>query len=242
LKKWYLQLLSKRLKKEEINCLNSFDAVYTVTQIDEEIFKNHGLIRPSTFIPTGLDATKSLEKSDVVEEFPSLFFIGALDWIPNQEGLYWFVDCVLPKVYEKFPEVKFYIAGRRPNDKIRRLNSKKVIVLGEVEDAQEYMESKGIMIVPLFSGSGMRVKIIEGMMLSKAIVSTSVGVEGILVENNKNILVVDDYQQFAEAIIALLSDFEKYKSIKNNAYESAILNYSAEILDKKLDNFLRGLV
>lgn len=242
IKKWYLNLLSNRLKREELACIHKFDALYTVTEQDRLFFVNAGFKGKTAFIPTGLDVTKQINQLHIEEEKESIFFIGALDWIPNQEGLFWFAKEVFPVLLKKFPHLMFYIAGRRPEEKILELRSENIHVLGEVEDAANYIQSKGIMIVPLFSGSGMRVKIIEGMMLSKAIVTTNIGIEGIEHNPNENILIANEKETFAQHILQLLENEAFYQQIKTNAKIFVEQNYSIEILDRKLEEFIKEII
>ncbi len=122
--------------------------------------------------------------SEVKPQRQSVFHLGSLDWMPNQEGVKWFVESVWPLVLAEQPKATFHIAGRDIPDWVNAYHGKNnVFVAGEVNNAADFMNSKEIMIVPLKSGSGMRVKIIEGFAAHKAIVSTTVGAEGINYEN-----------------------------------------------------------
>jgi glycosyltransferase involved in cell wall biosynthesis len=147
-----------------------------------------------------------------------LFHIGALDWAPNQEGLIWFFDHCWYKIREKCPEVKFYLAGRNAPDWFeRRIRRAGVEYLGEINDAYDFINSKAIMVVPLFSGSGMRIKIIEGMSLGKPIVTTDIGTEGIPTSNGEDILIANDADQFVDAVVKLVNDRELANRIGKNA-------------------------
>ena len=242
LKKFYLKLLASRLKKEEMEILNKFDALYTVTESDMKIFQSLGANIPMTYIPTGMDVTKIVhEKNNLAEEL-SLFHIGALDWRPNQEGLMWFLENVWDKLTNEFPDLKFYLAGRRPPQWIKNLSFKNLIILGEIDDAEAFINAHSIMIVPLFSGSGMRVKIVEGMMLGKAIISTNIGAEGIVFDNGCDIIIADTEEEFISAIRLLVNDSEKLQSLKNNAHTNSKKNYSDEVLTKKLIDFLSNIL
>ncbi|PID95523.1 MAG: hypothetical protein CSA94_01155 [Bacteroidetes bacterium] len=240
-KKYYLSVLAKRLKREEIAAYHLFDAIYTVTQEDLEIIKQHCNDKPMAFIPTGIDVTKDLDVSKVPVEYPSIFHLGALDWFPNQKGIQWFLDHVWKVLHEKYPNLIFYIAGRRPPEWLKQLNLPNVKMIGEVKDAGHFIKSKAIMIVPLFSGSGMRVKIIEAMMLQKAIVTTSIGIEGIIHEHEKNVMVADHAEDFIASIIKLVDDQTLYESICKTAKENAAQYYSNAILTKKLMDFFYTL-
>ncbi len=238
LKKQYLKILAKRLEKEELACLNRFDAIYTVTKNDLDIFKSHDCKVPMKFVPTGIDVTKDLRIDTNAIEYPSIFHIGALDWMPNQEGLSWFLDNVWLKLRKDFPELKFYIAGRGDASWFNEAKYPNVVLLGEIDDAAQFIKSKAIMIVPLFSGSGMRVKIIEGMSLGKAIVSTSIGIEGIKHTDRENVLIANKAEEFKNAIVTLLDDKSYFESVCKNARQSAEANYGNSVLSNKLLAFL----
>jgi len=237
-KKMYLNILAKRLRKEELEAYNKFDAIYTVTERDLELMRTLGAKSMMTYIPTGIDVTKNIDVADVKLDYPSLFHLGALDWMPNQEAVKWLLDKVWPGLHRKYPSLKFYIAGRRPPEWLSKLNMDGVEVIGEVKDAAAFMKSKAIMPVPLFSGSGMRVKIVEAMMLSKAVVSTDIGIEGIIHQNGKDVLIANKAQDFIDSISLLIDDKSTFENICNNAHLSAIKNYSHKSLSQKLNDFL----
>ncbi|MBN2746262.1 MAG: glycosyltransferase [Bacteroidales bacterium] len=237
LKKWYLRLLANRLEREELTAVNSFDAFFTVTEKDRHFLQSFSGEKPSACIPTGLDITKEHRLPQVEirpKAKPTVFHLGALDWMPNQEGLEWF----LKEIWPQFQDSKFYIAGRRPTREIFRWQSENVIVEGEVDDAAAFLLEHDIMVVPLFSGSGMRVKIIEGMMLGKAIVSTTIGAEGLVVSPGEDILIADDAQGFITHIRNLLNDNALLTSIASAAKENAAKNYSNINIAKNLERFL----
>lgn len=241
-KRIYLNILAKRLKREEIQSFMDVDAIYTVTNNDASLIKALGVKKPIEFVPTGVDVTKDLSTEGAITEYPSLFHLGALDWMPNQEAVKWILDNVWPSLHSEFPKLKFYIAGRRPSQWLLDLHTDGVEVVGEVDDAAAFIKSKAIMPVPLFSGSGMRVKIIEGMMLKKAIVSTSIGVEGITHEDGKNILIANTADEFIESIRKLIWKQDFYNKICFNARENAKRNYSNKVLAQKLNVFLEQLI
>ena len=242
LKKAYLALLTRRLRAWELEQINRADAVYTVTINDLDFFREMGCNKPITYIPTGIDVTKKTALDFSRVEFPSLFHIGALDWLPNQEAVQWFLKNVWEKVHLQFPGLKFYLAGRNTPQWILNLKMPNVEVLGEVADAGEFITSKSVMLVPLMSGSGMRVKIIEGMMLGKTIISTSIGIEGIIHENNKNVLIADTPDEFYNAIVKCINDRAFCEAIGRNAHLNAKENYDNEVLTQKLVAFFTDLL
>lgn len=219
IKRFYLKILAKRIKKFEKSFINTYDLLVPITERDGIMLDKMGNKRPSHVSPTGIETTVLIPHSKNLEH-PSLFHIGSLDWAPNQEGLIWFIEKCWPKIHEKFPELKFYLAGRNaPEWLIKRFHAPNVVYLGEVEDAYQFMNSKSIMVVPLFSGSGMRIKIIEGMALGKPIVSTPIGTEGISTQSGKNILIADNEKEFVADVERLITDDELFHDISRNAIE-----------------------
>jgi len=215
----YIRNLSKRIKRFEISYLNSYDILVPITDRDGQILDQLGNTKPRHTSQTGIDFA-SLVPTAKKLEFPSLFHIGALDWSPNQEGLTWFFDHCWPRIHQENPDLKFYLAGRNAPDWFeRRIKLDGVVYLGEINDAYDFINSKAIMVVPLFSGSGMRIKIIEGMALGKPIVTTDIGTEGIPTTNGDNIQIANDAEQFINAINQLINNRELSNQIGKNAIE-----------------------
>lgn len=202
-KKWYLKYLTHKLKKYELDHLNKYDYLVAVSERDLRKFKNLGYKNGAMASPIGLDLKNyTLRQIQPVQN--DLCFIGALDWIPNMEGLIWFVDHVWPRLSAKYPSLKLHVAGRNTPESILQMKVQNMIVHGEVDDAVRFVNAYSMMIVPLFSGSGMRVKILEGMALGKVVVTTTLGKEGIHAEHGEHLLVADSPDAFVEHISAVL--------------------------------------
>jgi glycosyltransferase involved in cell wall biosynthesis len=222
IKKMYLKLLAKRLKKYEFQLLNEFDAIATITELDSIAYKKMGCTIPIIHVPFGIDLNNY--KIDVSNlEKPSVFHIGAMDWRPNANGINWFLKKVWLNVMEKKYSTKLYLAGRN------------------VPDSHQFINSKSIMIVPLTSGGGMRVKIIEGMALGKTIISTSVGAEGIDYTNGKNILIANTENEFEEAILKCINNTTFSDSLGKNARILIETKYDNKMICNKLSNFYKSL-
>lgn len=243
LKKIYFKSLSNRLKKLEEKYLNSYDYIIPISNTDAETFNKLGNLKPSKVSPFGIDFEnvihQSLEHKSDSEQF--INYIGALDWIPNQKGLIWFIDNCFPIILESFPKIKLNIAGRNaPDWFIKKLNQNNNIrYVGEVTNAYEYLHNQGPVIVPLFSGSGMRVKIIESMAIKKAIVSTSIAAEGINCIHNENILIADTPGYFANSVILLLKDPDLQKEIGEKASKFVKENFDVNIIANDILNFIK---
>lgn len=216
---FYLRWLVRRLKKFELSFLNKYDVLVSITERDGLTLDRLGNRKPRYTSQTGIDLSTLIPTAKNLE-YPSLFHIGALDWPPSQEGLLWFLNLCWPAIHGKYPTLNFYIAGRNVPAWIEsRFKDEHVNFLGEVEDAYSFMNSKAVMVVPLHSGTGMRIKIIEGMALGKAIVSTSVGCEGIPAIDHDNILIADKPEDFIAAIDALLSHRSLFDRLCKNAVD-----------------------
>ena len=217
--KWYLNNLSKRIKSFEIQIMNKYDLLVPITSRDGKILNKLGNTKPLHVSQTGIDSSVLIPNSKNLKH-PTLFHIGSLEWSPNQEGLIWFFDNCWDLIREKYPDLQFFIAGRNaPHWFQKMMNLPNVVFKGEVADAYEFINSKSIMVVPLFSGSGMRIKIIEGMALGKPIVTTSVGTEGISTTSGVNIVVTNGVDGFVQSISDLIEDREYFDKISKNAIE-----------------------
>jgi glycosyltransferase involved in cell wall biosynthesis len=161
---------------------------------------------PVQVIPTGLDIKNYPLKTD--EERIRLFFIGALDWGPNQEGLDWFLNEVWPKIRQKWPGHILHLAGRNPAYYFNgRALPDNVELEGEVEDAIEFFDKQTVMIVPLLTGSGIRIKILEAMAMGKTVISTTIGASGLEAKDGEHLFLADSPEDYIK-VLEILTDQE----------------------------------
>ena len=203
LKREYLKHLSLTLRAYELEHINDYDGVVCITPNDADYFRQNGCRRPVACIPFGVTPDE-LPAVDV--EPDSLFHIGAMDWLPNQESIRWLLDEVWPVVHAKVPRAKLYLAGRKMPECWMNAHIDGVTVVGEVPDAMYFIGSKKINVVPLLSGSGIRVKIIEAMSVGKTVITTTVGAQGINYTDGENLLIANTPDEFAAQIERCLSD------------------------------------
>lgn len=240
LKRAYLKLLAVRLKKYEQYMLNNYDGIACITELDAAEFRKLGCKIPIIHIPFGIHLADY--KPDTTHiEFPSLFHIGSMDWMPNEEAIKWFLKNVWTKIQLKYPNLNLYLAGRNMPAWLSELKMENVVVVGEVNDSISFMNSKAIMVVPLQSGGGMRVKIIEGMALCKTIITTTIGAEGIAYENKRNILIADSEQEFENAIDMCITNREFSDTIGKNARTLIENKYDNRMMCKELSMFYQTL-
>lgn len=241
-KRWYLQLLARRIKNYELELLNKFDGIVVFTDQDKTSMLSFGTKIPLTVLPIGIDL--SLYKPDhAKEDFPSLFFLGSLDWLPNREGIEWFIDNFHKDLIDGDLKAKFYVAGHNIPERFDDYEVLgKVFIHGEVDNALEFVNSKSIMIVPLLSGGGMRVKIVEGMAMEKCIISTTLGAEGINIQNGKNIIIANNTDDFHGAMKRCITDEHYCREIGRNARRLIEQQHDVNTITQQLADFYQSII
>jgi glycosyltransferase involved in cell wall biosynthesis len=242
LKKWYFQLLAKRISSIEKRINKSVDALVAISNPDKDWFTSNNFHNPSITIPAGYFPNKKVFDTEIYEN-PTICYIGALDWLPNTEGLLWFIDWVWPRIQSEIPNIEFHIAGRNAPEELaeRLIIERNIIFHGQVADSAEFLSKFPIMVVPLLSGSGIRVKIIEGMFLNKAIIATSIAAKGIEANPGEQILIADSPEVFAISVCNLVKSPEMITKIAKEGQKFASENYDATNLAYKLTQFYKDL-
>jgi glycosyltransferase involved in cell wall biosynthesis len=241
LKAWYLSFLAKRLKTFEQFVLGQLDGIMAITEQDKAWFKKSGYNGSLISIPVGIDVAK-YESTESGIAKNCLFHLGSMDWMPNAEGVQWFMEEVWPSLESSCPGLELYLAGKGMPNHFYRYASKRVHVTGFVDDSVDFMTSKQIMIVPLLSGSGMRIKIIEGMAAGRTIVSTSIGAEGVKAVNGSEILIADNAKAFVEVITKCYNDIHFCKQIGINSRIRAKESYGLDVVGVEIDHFLKSVI
>jgi len=235
LQSWYLRQITPRLKKYELEQINHCDLVVGISPRDVERFKNLGLTKPATVCPIGLDCRDYQPDNRSFQRPLSLSFIGSLDWMPNQEGLRWFLDELWqPLLAPNFPELTFHIAGRTAPRWLQTLNMERVVFHGEVPDAAAFLNQHSVMVVPLLSGGGMRAKILEGMALGKVVLSTRLGMEGIEATDRRECLLAEQATEWLEAVRWCYAAGVGLAEIGAKARAFCVQNFDNEAVAKRL--------
>ena len=242
LKKWILKRMMYQLKKYEMSVFPQLDAYMTISQPDYDFFHNEFPDLKGIVIQMGIN----MEQYEIPEEIiytqnPKLFHIGSMNWMPNVEGLEWFFNEVWDKIHASFPELTFTLAGRGLPESWKQKEWANVNIVGEVENAKEFILSQDIMIVPLLSGSGVRIKILEGMTLGKVIITTPIGAEGLDVEHGKNILIANTPREFVDMIEKCVNTPEMCKIISENARNYVIVHHNNALITEKVVALYREL-
>ncbi len=239
-KKLYLHHLFTTLESYEKEVLNNFDGILPITKKDAGFFKSN-CQKPVQAIPFGVNF-EDYPLHDKQQQENALFHIGAMNWIPNEEGIRWFLKEVWPKVRVKYPDLKLYLAGRAMPRWLTELKEKNVVVLGEVPNARDFIISKSISIAPLFSGSGIRIKIIESMCLGKAVISTKTGAEGIEYADGESVLLATTAEDFVSAIARLYENPVEAANLGKNARKLMEAKHDNRKIIGQLEAFYREIL
>jgi|WetSurSiteA1Bulk_404760.scaffolds.fasta_scaffold00310_11 polysaccharide biosynthesis protein PslH len=231
-RRWYFRVLAERIRKFELGSINQYDLLLPITGYDLDNYSKMGNTKPAFICPAGIDTelTGTVIKTTHTIHL-SLFFLGSLDWIPNREGLLWFVTDVFPELLRRNPELRLHIAGRNaPSWLINNLQRPGIVFHGQIANAKEFMQAYGIMVAPCFSGSGMRVKIIEAMANGKPVITTPIGAEGLTVKNEENIIIALNADDFIEQAERLLNYPDFYLKIGQNAQNFVVTAFDNSTL------------
>lgn len=226
-KRKYLTLQAERTEQLERIAGDQIEAHTTVSDIDREtLLKINPRVNAVT-VPNGVDTEYFRATTSEVRP-NSIAFVGGLNWYPNRDGMEFFVDRIWPLIKREVPDANLTLIGKRSSESIERFARKNpdIHLTGMLGDIRPIVSESAVFVVPLRVGGGTRLKILDAMSLGKAIVSTSIGCEGIDVEDGENIAIADDADGFAEKVIELLKDKEERESIGGNARQSVEEKYS----------------
>ena len=241
--KFFLFIAAKRLEIFEKQIATSVDGIMSLSDEDALYFKDYSHKIKIAAIPTGLNIKKNSE-IDIKKRYeglPILFHLGSMDWKPNVLGLKWFIKEVLPLLKKNHPEIQLIIAGKNMPPWFFKQADRNLIVQGMVKDATLFQEDKAILIVPLLTGSGIRIKILESMALGKTIISTRVGASGITYEDGKNILIANDPKEFSEQIRRCILSEDLCRSIGKNAQILISEKYELNKIGAEMSTFYAAL-
>ena len=240
LKRYYLKHLALTLEYYEKENINQYDAIFPVTDVDANYFIENGYRKLCKAVAVGIETPEFIP--DVLEEENSIFHIGSMNWFPNEQGIKWFLESCWKAVKSASPNVKAYFAGRNMPDWLLENDMKDVNIVGEVDDSVRFMTSKQIMVVPLLSGSGIRIKIIEAMSIGKPVIATTIAAEGLMYENGKNIIIADTPEEFALAVKHFLENPEFCNEIGYQASQLIATKYDINNIAKEISSYYEQIL
>lgn len=230
--RWYLNKLAKDLKRFEMDAYNKSDGVLTITEDDKTELQKIGITKPMEHFPVSVSIPEHTHDYSNKE----LFHLGAMNWRPNVEA----VDTALkylPVWLEKDPDIRFTIAGMQSKERYDHLENDSITVAGFVEDIMEFVGSQGILVAPIQSGSGVRIKILEMMAYGIPVITTTLGAQGIV--DTSGLTLADDHQSLAEAVYTLRNDEKKRRELGQKAKSIITLHHNSETISQKILEFIK---
>lgn len=238
--KTLLFYFAKQVYNFESHTLQKVHALAAISKTDQNILLSFNNKLPSEHIPFGFTPPEK-NRVQIYRQVNQIGFVGALNWEPNVEALNWFLTEIWPIILVKNPHSNFHVAGRHTTSKIDFKAHANVKYWGEVDDIQDFYNAVNIIVVPLKSGSGVRIKIVEAMYQQKAVVSTTKGVEGLELLHGKHLSIANSSSEFANEIIELLSNEDKCARIALNGKIEVEKEYHYLNAGQKMLKFLNNL-
>jgi glycosyltransferase involved in cell wall biosynthesis len=213
--KLFLRLEAWKTRRCEAREGRQLDVNLVISDVDGSILKSLDDKITCVTVPVGMDLDEWVPAT-APSEPKSVLWMGSLGWLPNQDSFWWFYRAIVPKIVALVPDVHIRIVGSNPPADILAVRHPNVSVLGFVPDVREAVRRARVCVVPLQAGSGIRIKLLEMFALQKAVVSTSIGCEGLNVEHEKHLLVADRPDDFAAAVVRLLADSDLCATLGRN--------------------------
>ena len=242
-KKAYIGLQWRKMERFEASACQLFDEVCCVSGEDAAVMREHFACPHVSVVPNGVD-TQYFAPMDVPAAPASMVFTGSMDWRPNQDGIGWFVDAILPRIRQQMPQAGLDIVGRNPPAALARQWAAPggVRVSGTVPDVRPAIAGSGLYVVPLRVGGGSRLKILEALAMGKPVLSTTLGAEGLHLEADKHLVLRDDPDSFARQAAAMLSEPERYAAMARNGRDRVLEEYGWDgIADTLEEAWLRAI-
>jgi sugar transferase (PEP-CTERM/EpsH1 system associated) len=231
----------QRMLRFERIALTQFDLVLAVSDTDRDTLSRlypGALRRPIHVVQTGVDTTYFAPLPQL-ERRAHLVFTGSMDWLPNEDAMLYFVAEILPRIRQAEPDVTLSIVGRSPTPAVRRLAATAgVEVTGRVDDVRPHIAAADVYVVPLRIGGGTRLKIFEAMSMSRAVVSTTVGAEGLPVSAGRDLVIADAPEHFAAAVVHLIRNVDQRRRIEAAARRLVVERYDWEAVARDFEQAL----
>jgi glycosyltransferase involved in cell wall biosynthesis len=240
-------LEANKMARYEKNALRRFPRIIAVSQQDRDEMLKLDSASQITVVPTGVDTAQYQVAPPAAASPPTIVFVGSMDWEPNIDAMEYFCHQIWPAVLASYPDARFQIVGRNPHPRVQALQSSSVAVTGTVSSVPDFLRPATVVIVPLRIGGGTRLKIFEAMAMGKAVVSTTIGAEGLDVTPDRDLILADDPECFAASILALIRDsglrrnYEQAAAVLAAGYDwSEITASFAEVLREVAASFSVG--
>lgn len=233
----YLGVDGAKMRRYETEIGRALDVNLMISDADQRVLHALDGAIHCEVVPSGITPE---EFSPAVTPPPprTVLWMGSLGWLPNQDSFWWFYREIVPLLVERLPDVSISVAGSNPPKEILSVRHPNISVLGFVPDVRETMRHNAVCVVPLRVGSGIRIKLLEMFAMEKAVVSTSVGCEGLDVADGRELLVAETPETFAEAVVRLLKDAPLCESIGRSARSFVLRSYAWDTIAAQWEGVL----
>jgi glycosyltransferase involved in cell wall biosynthesis len=240
-KKAYLNLLSKRLKAYEISELKNVDGIVPISEEDRQGLILLGVHVPMEVIPMGMSISV-IAHEPLSSGALQLYHVGSMDWQPNVEAVEFFIKDIWPVIHSNHPDVSCHFAGRNMTANLLSQHKPPLHLHGEVASVPDFAADKQIMLVPVLSGGGMRIKIVEAMTMGKVVVSTTIGAEGIPYKDGEHLLIANTPNEFVQQLSWLKANPLELQRIGDNARRLAEVRFDTKATTSRLTYFYRSIL
>jgi sugar transferase (PEP-CTERM/EpsH1 system associated) len=239
--KWLLGIELQRMRHYE-SIISLFDCGLVCSDTDRSFLLDRYSNLSLCILPNGVDLDTFSANGAISAEPFRIIFTGNMSYFPNADGASFLVREVLPRIKQVVPQVKLYIVGQHPPASVRALAGEDVVVTGYVEDIRsEYLKSM-VAVSPIRFGAGTLNKVLEPLALGVPVVSSSIGLEGLGLAQGADILVADDAQEFAAAVVRLLTDETLRKAMAARASEKVRKKFSWENISLDLERIYHEVI
>jgi glycosyltransferase involved in cell wall biosynthesis len=239
-KKLFYFLEARKFFKEEIKVFDQQDALFVTSKRDIELINQTNETISKYLIPNGVDTDFYKPVQSCTIPF-SMIFIGMMKYVPNYDGIEFFLDEIFPIILKKIPQATITIVGKNPPGCITSRRSQNTIITGFVQDTRPFIEEATVYVVPLRMGGGTRLKILEALAVKKPLVTTSVGCEGIDVVDRKEVMIADHPAEFAARVIELFEYPERGIILAENGYALVMNQYRWDQIGKRIELAIQEL-
>lgn len=240
LRKRFYRREYERCYREETAIFRKQDAIFATSERDSALIGKTAPDVPRYVIPNGVD-TGYFSPTEGPADPKALVFTGAMSYVPNYDGIIHFLEHIFPLVQKRVPGARIYVVGSNPPPILLKYRSPSVFITGFVEDVRPYIDRAAVYVVPLRMGSGTRLKVVEALAMKKAIVSTSIGSEGIDVMDNEHLLLRDDPESFASAVVKLIGNRSERDRLASNGYELVRKRYDWNVIGDAIEQAFHSL-
>jgi glycosyltransferase involved in cell wall biosynthesis len=230
-----------KVRHEERCAWKRFDGCIVTSRREQAVINRYLPTKPTVVVPNGVDL-EHFQPSDRPRDPTSLVFTGSIDYRPNADAVTYFVREIFPEILQAHPDATFTVVGMRPPDQVKSLAGRNIIVTGQVPDVRPYLARASVVVVPLRMGSGTRLKLLEAMAMGAAVVSTTLGCEGLAVRDSEHLLVADPPHQFARDVVRLLNDSRLAGELGRRGRALVEREYGWASAAQRLDEFLVQMV